>query len=65
MSTIIGMPGTVRDNAGLVSVPLAIMPGCRGPECPAFAKCQGRCKARDLLLAVPGEGYPGGLKASA
>lgn len=44
MDTLASLPGAVRDNAGLISVPVTIPPGCRGPACPAFALCQGRCR---------------------
>ncbi len=39
-------PGARRDNAGYISVPVTIPHGCRGPSCPAFAICQGRCAVR-------------------
>lgn len=39
-------PGARRDNAGYISVPVTIPHGCRGPACPAFAICQGRCSVR-------------------
>lgn len=65
MGTLVERPGAVRDNAGLVSVPVESKPGCRGPACPAFAACQGRCKAREVLLALMRDGYPGGIRASA
>lgn len=39
-------PGARRDNAGYISVPVTIPRGCRGPACPAFAACQGRCAVR-------------------
>lgn len=65
MGTLVELPGAVRDNAGLVSVPAASKPGCKGPACPAFATCQGRCKAREALLALTRDEYPGGLRASA
>jgi hypothetical protein len=57
MGTIVSLPQAVRDNAGLVSVPMAVKPGCRGASCPAFATCQGRCETRRVKL---GDGYPGG-----
>lgn len=40
-------PGARRDNAGFIYVPVDIKPGCRGPACPAFAFCQGRCAAQE------------------
>ena len=39
-------PGARRDNAGYISVSVTIPRGCRGPACPAFAACQGRCAVR-------------------
>jgi hypothetical protein len=44
MDALVSLPGAIRDNAGLVSVPATIPSGCRGAACPAFALCQGRCK---------------------
>lgn len=42
MGTLENLPGAARDNAGLISVPVAALrPGCKGPSCPAFATCQG------------------------
>ena len=58
MGTIESLPHVVRDNAGLISVPMAVKPGCRGAACPAFATCQGRCETRRVKLEA---GYPGGL----
>lgn len=36
----------VRDNAGIVGTTLAVPHGCKGPACPAFALCMGRCDTR-------------------
>ena len=44
MDALASLPGAIRDNAGLISVPVTIPPGCKGPACPAFASCHGRCK---------------------
>jgi len=49
MEGLLSLPGAVRDNAGLVSVPVATAPGCRGAACPAFARCGGRCGPRQFL----------------
>ena len=50
-------PGTRRDNAGYIFVPVDVKSGCRGPACPAFALCQGRCApARDEGEAFPKTG---------
>lgn len=47
MEASMDIPGARRDNAGLISVPIdRVRPGCRGPACPAFALCQGRCTER-------------------
>lgn len=35
-----------RDNAGFIMRPVDIPRGCKGPSCPAFAVCQGRCAVR-------------------
>lgn len=40
------LAGARRDNAGLIFVPVDIKPGCRGPACPIFDACRGRCTAR-------------------
>jgi hypothetical protein len=40
------LPGARRDNGGFISVPIDIPRGCKGPACPAFALCQGRCTTR-------------------
>ncbi len=40
------VPGARRDNAGLVSVPAELKPGCKGLACPAFALCHGRCETK-------------------
>lgn len=45
-------PGTQRDNAGYVSVATNIPHGCKGPSCPAFALCQGRCATRPARKAA-------------
>lgn len=58
MDALASVPGAVRDNAGLVSVPVTIPPGCRGAACPAFASCQGRCKPeRPSPLALMVQAY--------
>jgi radical SAM protein with 4Fe4S-binding SPASM domain len=38
--------GAQRDNAGYFSAKVTIPHGCKGPACPAFAICQGRCAVR-------------------
>jgi hypothetical protein len=35
-----------RDNAGFIMRPIDVPRGCKGPACPAFAFCQGRCAVR-------------------
>lgn len=46
MEATLSTRGAQRDNAGYASVPVAIPHGCKGPACPAFAICQGRCAVR-------------------
>lgn len=63
MGTVVHLPTARRDNAGLISTTVERLPaGCRGPACPAFALCQGRCETRRAELAAVGAGYPGGTR---
>jgi hypothetical protein len=55
MDEMLSTPGARRDNAGYVSVPATVPRGCRGPSCPAFAMCQGRCAVRKPEREVPEE----------
>jgi len=64
MGTVVELDGVRRDNAGLISTPVAALPpGCKGTACPAFALCQGRCEVRRIERAVLA-GYPAGLTAA-
>jgi hypothetical protein len=62
MGTLLEFSAVRRDNAGYVSLPVgALPPGCKGPACPAFALCQGRCEVKRAERGTHLPGYPGGV----